>query len=191
VHLARLKNGDKVAVKVQYPDIEEIVRTDLRALRRIFAVLGRFMPEWGFDTIYREIREMVLSELDYRKEAEAMRAHRRQLQAPPDVLLPRVVAEHSTARVLTTSGWPAPRPPTRPPHRDGIDRGRRRARWSRPTASRSSSTASITPIRTRGTCSCGPSRGQGRAHLVFLDFGATAEVSQGCARGWCPSSRAP
>src|SRR5207244_3860126 len=47
VHVARLKSGEKVAVKVQYPDIETIVRTDLRALRRIFAVLRRLLPEWG------------------------------------------------------------------------------------------------------------------------------------------------
>ena len=62
----------QVAVKVQYPDIEEIVRIDLRALRRIFGVLRWFMPDYGFDTIYREIREMVLAELDYRREAAAI-----------------------------------------------------------------------------------------------------------------------
>ncbi|MEO8215265.1 MAG: AarF/UbiB family protein, partial [Myxococcales bacterium] len=65
VHKARLHSGEEVAVKVQYPDIEEIVRTDLRALRRIFSILGRLMPAYGFDTIYEEIRGMVLCELDY------------------------------------------------------------------------------------------------------------------------------
>src|SRR5205814_733270 len=55
VHLTRLRTGEKVAVKVQYPDIETTVRTDLRALGRIFAVLRWFMPHWGFDTIYGEI----------------------------------------------------------------------------------------------------------------------------------------
>ena len=30
------------------------------------------MPDYGFDTIYREIREMVLAELDYRREAAAI-----------------------------------------------------------------------------------------------------------------------
>ena len=38
VHRARLHSGEEVAVKVQYPDIEEIVRIDLQALRRIFNV---------------------------------------------------------------------------------------------------------------------------------------------------------
>ena len=44
VHRARLPSGEEVAVKVQYPDIEEIVRTDLRALRRIFGVLRVRIP---------------------------------------------------------------------------------------------------------------------------------------------------
>ena len=69
---ARLPTGERVAVKVQYPDIEEIVRTDLRALKRIFGLLRWFMPDYGFDTIYPEIREMVLAELDYRQEASAV-----------------------------------------------------------------------------------------------------------------------
>src|SRR5262249_34185726 len=44
VHRARLASGEWVAVKVQYPDIEEIVRIDLRALRRIFRVISYFVP---------------------------------------------------------------------------------------------------------------------------------------------------
>jgi ubiquinone biosynthesis protein len=102
VHVARLRSGERVAVKVQYPDIETIVRTDLRALGRIFGILRWFMPHWGFDTIYREIREMVLTELDYRKEAEAIVTIGRNFHGRRDVLFPQVKTEHSTSRVLTT-----------------------------------------------------------------------------------------
>ena len=96
VHRARLSTGEAVAVKVQYPDIEEIVRIDLRALQRIFAVCRWFMPDYGFDTIYREIREMVLAELDYRREAAAIEkiaANFAARQPPsPQVRFPRVMA---------------------------------------------------------------------------------------------------
>src|SRR6185312_1929043 len=70
VHLARLHDGNKVAVKVQYPDIEEIVRRDLLTLRRIFRIVEWFIPYQGLEDLYREIREIVLEELDYRAEAE-------------------------------------------------------------------------------------------------------------------------
>jgi ubiquinone biosynthesis protein len=88
VHVARLHSGEKVAVKVQYPGIETIVATDLSAIRRIFALLRRVLPDWGWATIYREIREMVLAELDYQHEAEAIRAIAANFTNRKDVLIP-------------------------------------------------------------------------------------------------------
>src|ERR1700690_156638 len=108
VHRARLPSGEEVAVKVQYPDIEEIVRIDLRVLQRIFGILRWFMPDYGFETIYREIREMVLAELDYRLEASAIERIAGNFAArktpAAHVRFPRVMAGFSTARVLTTEG---------------------------------------------------------------------------------------
>ena len=98
---------------------------------------------------------------------------------------PRVMRDYSTARVLTTEWMDgakvadlgAPRRRRRRPH------ARPRALWWRPTASRSSSTASITPIRTRGTCWCRARRCRAGAAIVFLDFGATAECRRGMRKG--------
>src|SRR3954468_12062837 len=106
VHRARLPTGEAVAVKVQYPDIEEIVRVDLRALKRIFGLLRWLMPDYGFDTIYGEIREMVLAELAFRLEAAAMQKIAANCAGRPNasvqVRFPQVMTEFSTARVLTT-----------------------------------------------------------------------------------------
>jgi hypothetical protein len=46
VHRAELPDGTVVAVKVQYPEIEEIVRVDLKTLKRIFGVIP---THWGPD----------------------------------------------------------------------------------------------------------------------------------------------
>src|SRR5262249_17825861 len=73
VHIARLKTGEKGAVKVQCPDIEEIARVALRALHRIFRLVQWFVPFQGLDGVFREVRAMVLSELDFRAEAENSR----------------------------------------------------------------------------------------------------------------------
>ena len=80
VHRARLHSGEEVAVKVQYPDIEEMVRIDLQALRRIFNVLRWFMPDYGFDTIYREVREMVTGRARLPARGGGHREDRRQLR---------------------------------------------------------------------------------------------------------------
>jgi ubiquinone biosynthesis protein len=185
VHLARLHSGDAVAVKVQYPDIDVIVRTDLRALKRIFAVLRWFMPDWGFDTIYGEIREMVLAELDYRQEAESIRTIAGNFKGRKDVLFPRVMAEHSTARVLTTE-WMT-----------GIkvaDLDRLAAQGvDRRKAARLCVESYCQQIFVDGVYHADPHPGNILVRpgggdtpgpvLVFLDFGATAQVSQSMRKG--------
>ncbi|MEM9491096.1 MAG: AarF/UbiB family protein, partial [Myxococcota bacterium] len=102
VHLAWLDSGEKVAVKVQYPDIEKVVRNDLRTLRRIFAIIGYFSGYSGLDEVYREIRSMMLDELDFRSEAENAARIAENFRDRPEVGFPRPIADLCTARVLTT-----------------------------------------------------------------------------------------
>src|SRR5450432_3822521 len=102
VHLARLHDGAKVAVKVQYPDIDEIVKRDLNTLRRIFRIVEWFIPYQGLEDLYREIRAIVMEELDYRAEAENSVRIAANFEGRTDVAFPRVVSELSTERVLVT-----------------------------------------------------------------------------------------
>jgi ubiquinone biosynthesis protein len=188
VHRARLHSGEEVAVKVQYPDIEAIVRTDLRAMHRIFSILRRLMPAYGFDTMYQEIRGMVMSELDYRQEATALgriAANFKNRGSTLPVALPRVIPELSTERVLTTEWMNG----TKIADIDaiaaqGIDRRR---------AARTCVQAYCEQIFIDGDYHADPHPGNLLVRptsptdptptLVFLDFGATAHVSEGMRRG--------
>jgi ubiquinone biosynthesis protein len=188
VHRARLLGGEEVAVKVQYFDIEETVKTDLRALRRIFRVLAWVMPDYGFDTIYEEIRGMVLSELDYRQEADALErisANFKRRVGGAHVRIPRVIRELSTERVLTTE-W-----------MDGIriaDLGALEAAGlDRRRVARACVEAYCEQIFVDGDYHADPHPGNLFVHrtsigdpvptIVFLDFGATARVSEAMRRG--------
>ena len=102
VHIAYLHSGEKVAVKVQYPDIEDIVRSDLRTLQRIFRIVGFFVPQQGLEQVYREIRAMILDELDFRREVANAARVAENFVDRPDVGFPRPVPELCTTRVLTT-----------------------------------------------------------------------------------------
>jgi predicted unusual protein kinase regulating ubiquinone biosynthesis (AarF/ABC1/UbiB family) len=189
VHRARLPSGEAVAVKVQYPDIEEIVRIDLRALQRIFAVLRWFMPDYGFDTIYREIREMVLAELDYRREAAAIQkisANFAARQPPaPHVRFPRVMEQFSTSRVLTTEWMEGPKVAN-------LER-LESLKVDRRAAARVCVEAYCQQIFIDGLYHADPHPGNllvqeprtpgAPPTLVFLDFGATATVSEAMRRG--------
>ncbi len=104
--LSPQEGGEIVAVKVQYPDIEEIVRLDLEALRFVFDVLIRFAPNHGLDGVYQEIRALVLEELDYRSEAQHLERIAANFVDRLDragIEFPRVRADRSTGRILTTS----------------------------------------------------------------------------------------
>lgn len=184
VHVARLPSGEKVAVKVQYPDIETIVATDLRALKRISRIVARLLPDWGWDVIYREIQKMVLAELDYRLEAEAMTAIAVNFKNRSDVRIPRVIADLSTARVLVTE-WI-----------DGVKVGDMRGIASlgidRTKAARLCIEAYCKQIFVDGIYHADPHPGNllltqsvpgGDPTLVFLDFGATARISPGMRKG--------
>lgn len=183
VHVARLHTGEQVAVKVQYPDIELIVRTDLRALSRIFQVLRWMLPNWGFETIYREIREMVLAELDYAREAEAMRRIADNFAGRDDVRVPRVLAEYSTARVLTTEWMPG--------FKVADPQALEAAGLDRRQVARLFVDAYCRQIFVDGFYHADPHPGNllvqrlpdGRPVIVFLDFGATASLSQQMRRG--------
>ncbi len=185
VHIARLATGERVAVKVQYPDIEEIVHTDLRALKRIFGLLRWFMPDYGFDTIYREIREMVSAELDYRLEAAAMQKIAANFTGRPHVRFPRVMTEFSTARVLTTEWIEGAKVEDLPRlEAEQIDRRK---------AAQICVEAYCQQIFVDGLYHADPHPGNlllqpplvagDTPTIVFLDFGATASVSEGMRRG--------
>jgi predicted unusual protein kinase regulating ubiquinone biosynthesis (AarF/ABC1/UbiB family) len=102
VHIARMHGGAKVAVKVQYPNIEQIVKRDLNTLRRIFRIVEWFIPYQGLEELYREIRAIVMEELDYRAEADNVAKIAANFEGRKDVAFPRVVTELSTSRVLVT-----------------------------------------------------------------------------------------
>ena len=187
VHRARLRTGEEVAVKVQYPDIEEMVRVDLRALRRIFNVLRWFMPDYGFDTIYREVSEMVLSELDFKREALAIEkiAGNFAAREAKNVRFPRVMADYSTMRVLTTE-WMEGAKVAQLERLDSQKIDRR-------AAARACVEAYCEQIFVDGLYHADPHPGNlliqapakpaASPTVVFLDFGAIATVSEGMRRG--------
>src|SRR4029078_2307222 len=63
-----------------------------------------FKPHEDFDTIYRQISEMVIAELDFRREAAAIEKIAANFAArkATNVSFPRVIGQCSAGRVLTT-----------------------------------------------------------------------------------------
>jgi predicted unusual protein kinase regulating ubiquinone biosynthesis (AarF/ABC1/UbiB family) len=105
VHAAELRDGRPVVVKVQRPNIREILADDIA----FFHELAEFLSEHT-DTgaridlvgIVQQLERALTDELDYRVEARNAMTFRRSLAEFPRILIPRVVEAYTTERVLTT-----------------------------------------------------------------------------------------
>jgi len=101
VHAARLHDGTEVAVKVQYPDIEDIVRTDLRNMERACRVYEWVDPQpLELLPLVKELTHHVGFELDFEREARSADRVREMFADDRHVIVPRIHHELSTRRLL-------------------------------------------------------------------------------------------
>ena len=102
VHRAMTKDGRAVAVKVQYPGVDEAIRADLDNADFLFQGMRFMYPNADPAAIAREVRARISEELDYRLEAENQMLFADFYRGHPFIHIPDVVPEYSTGRVLTT-----------------------------------------------------------------------------------------
>jgi predicted unusual protein kinase regulating ubiquinone biosynthesis (AarF/ABC1/UbiB family) len=101
VHRARLKTGEEVAVKIQYPGIARTIREDIRNLSP-FLLPARLTKDWEsvkdqFDDLCHRLEQ----ETDYEAEAGQLEAARSLFREDDGIIIPRVFRQFSTSRVLT------------------------------------------------------------------------------------------
>jgi predicted unusual protein kinase regulating ubiquinone biosynthesis (AarF/ABC1/UbiB family) len=102
VYRARLHDGRRVAVKVQYPGVAQAVRADLQNLGLLLRLARRMAPGLDAKAIAAELRDRLTEELDYEHEAQSQRAMARAWRGHPFVVVPDVVTGLSRERVLVT-----------------------------------------------------------------------------------------
>ncbi len=117
VHRAITRDGRAAAVKVQYPGIAEAIAADLRNVALLRGLLRVTAPSQDVDALIAELRDRVLEELDYRREADNQRLIAAYYRGHPTIHIPGIISELSTRRVVTSelavgarfaelAGWP-------------------------------------------------------------------------------------
>jgi len=101
VHRGKLRDGREVAVKIQYPLIDEIVKADLKNLKTLLRALLGLITDLDFEPIWTELRDRLLEELDYTHEASNIRRMADFHSEVPEIIIPTVVEEATTRNVLT------------------------------------------------------------------------------------------
>jgi predicted unusual protein kinase regulating ubiquinone biosynthesis (AarF/ABC1/UbiB family) len=101
VHHAVTREGNRVAVKIQYPGIRQTVQNDFKLFRTVSkaAQASGHIPKGAID----ELEEQILAETDYRSEADNIDFFTKQLAPLGFVTLPRVFRKYSSDKVLTMS----------------------------------------------------------------------------------------
>ena len=103
VHVGVLKTGEKVAVKVQRPNIQKTIETDFEILKEL-ATLAELRIEWAARyrviEVVKEFADMIRNELDYIIEARNTNRIADQLAESDAVVIPEVYEEYTTSKVL-------------------------------------------------------------------------------------------
>lgn len=104
VHRAYLRDGRAVVVKVQRPDIRELIVGDLEALGEIAHFLDlhtELGKRYEFDNMLVNLRKSLLRELDFTIEANNLHAIGQNLAEFDNIIIPEPIRDYTTTRVLT------------------------------------------------------------------------------------------
>jgi predicted unusual protein kinase regulating ubiquinone biosynthesis (AarF/ABC1/UbiB family) len=171
VHRATLHDGRAVAVKVQYEGVSRAVAADLSNVSTFGALLGPIGSKFALKEQLAEMRARFTEELDYAHEAAQQKRFGRIFGGHPTVLVPEVVDDRSTGRVLTTGLAGG----------IGFEEACARSDAERRAWAESLWTFVFTSLLGHGLFNADPHPGnyvfgpEGR--VWFLDFGCTREVS--------------
>ncbi len=100
VHDATLRDGRRVAVKIQYPEIEDLVRADLGSLRVLFRAVGYLERDFDLGPLLDELSEHVPRELDFVSEGRNAERVAALFEGRDDVAVPAVHWAWTSRRLL-------------------------------------------------------------------------------------------
>jgi len=104
VHYGLLKSGERVAIKIQRPNIEKIIETDLEILQHL-AELAEIRLEWAaryqLRDIIEELSKSLRAELNYTIEGQNAEKVAHQFKYNPNICVPKVYWDYTTSKVLT------------------------------------------------------------------------------------------
>jgi predicted unusual protein kinase regulating ubiquinone biosynthesis (AarF/ABC1/UbiB family) len=107
VHRARTDDGREVVVKVQYPGVDESVDSDLAHLKLALRASGLVTTrKAALDAFFNELRDRMREETDYTNEAQNVRWFRSLHADDSHIVIPEVVGERSSGRILTLTYEP-------------------------------------------------------------------------------------
>ena len=101
VHEATNAAGDRLAVKILYPNVATIIKVDLRVLGWALRVYKNFVPLQQIERVHEQLADMLTRETNLVNEAAMIKRMAHNFAGDPDVLFPTVYPEWSSHDVMT------------------------------------------------------------------------------------------
>ena len=103
VHKAKLKNGDIVACKLQYPNMQSAVNADLNQFKIVLNLFEKYNKAIKTKKIFLEIKDRLVEEIDYVNEIKNIKIFEKIFNSNKSVNIPRIYKNCSTKRLITMS----------------------------------------------------------------------------------------
>jgi predicted unusual protein kinase regulating ubiquinone biosynthesis (AarF/ABC1/UbiB family) len=103
VHAAKGKDGERLAIKVQYPGVRESISSDVDNVATLLRMSGVLPKGMDVEPLLQEAKRQLQDEADYLKETEHLQRFGQLLADSPDFLVPRAYAHFSTSNILVMS----------------------------------------------------------------------------------------
>lgn len=176
VHLARLKSGEQVIVKVQRPDIQSMVQNDLEivaGLARVAEMRSATARRMGIVAMIEDYARSLLYSLDYAREARNTERVYQDFIEDEQVRIPRVFWDYCTDKILTEEYIPGVKVNN---VKEIEERG-----WDRKKISGMGTEAFLTQVMKYGFFQSDPHPGNilvvDNDHIAFIDFGEVGVLS--------------
>ncbi|MDO6465934.1 ABC1 kinase family protein [Pseudoalteromonas carrageenovora] len=100
VHLAYQENGEKLAIKIQYPGIAKSVESDVDNVISLLNIARLIPKELDIKPLVSEAKAQLLAEADYALEAHFITKYHYLLSEDKRFIVPKAYTEHNTKQIL-------------------------------------------------------------------------------------------
>ena len=104
VHRAVLKTGQEVAVKIQKPEVEHVIKSDISIMEFLAKRIDNYIPQmkiYNVPGIVDEFKRSILKEIDYENEAINLKRFGYNFKEDETVKVPILFKEYSSLKVIT------------------------------------------------------------------------------------------
>ena len=103
VHKAMTRDGEELAIKVQYPGVAKSIDSDVDNVMTLLRVAGFAPPELEIDKLLAAAKKQLHEEADYHREGEQMELYRKRLEGEPGFVVPRLHEGLTREHILAMS----------------------------------------------------------------------------------------